>query len=479
MKKNIEKVLFINPPGTIHVQLDGRRQMKESPLPLGLAYLSAQISKDYDVRVYDMIVENFFQETIISEDTILFGDTFEQYESVLKDYKPDLVAITCMLSSRSKSVLELLKRTKQFDKEITTVVGGYHATALPEHILQENTDFILFGEADYSFPKLVNTLNENKSLSQTDGIAYKINGKLIIKPQTIFVKDLDYLPFPDWDTVEIQKYWNNNLPFGIPLKNKRYAVMNTSRGCPHVCNYCAVPNHTGKRNYRKRSLDNVINEIQWLVDKYGVKEIQFLDDNFFVSKKRTKDLCKILISDFKGMHFAVPTGTDLPNLDYELIDLLKEANFHDLRLGIETGDKDIQNRYVDKKIDLKNIKDKVKYIMDADLKPSGFFLLGFPDETKEQIEKTVNLATSLDLDRIYLIMVTPLPGSPFYDDCIKNNLLYDDFDVTKLRYSNTFIKNSNISREQLEGIRRDVWRDYMSKRIDINKYDKSLIGLKK
>ena len=76
-------------------------------------------------------------------------------------------------------------------------------------------------------------------------------------------------------------------------------------------------------------------------------------------------------------------------------------------------------------------------------------------------------------------MVTPLPGSPFYDDCIKNNLLYDDFDVTKLRYSNTFIKNSNISREQLEGIRRDVWRDYMSKRIDINKYDKSLIGLKK
>jgi len=195
------------------------------------------------------------------------------------------------------------------------------------------------------------------------------------------------------------------------------------------------------------------------------------DDNFFVDKKRQKKLCQLLISRFPGMNFAVPSGTDVDNIDYELIDLLKEAGFYHMKLGIETGNLDIEGKYVDKKIDPQDVKKKVRYMKEVGLETTGFFMLGFPYETPEQIQDTVNLATSLDLDWIYFEMVAVLPGTPLYNYCLENNLLYDDYDVTAIRYSNTFIKNPYISREELEGIRRNVWKDYMSKRINVDEYD--------
>lgn len=397
-RKKIEKILLISPPGSSYFQPDGSKQAKQCPPPLGLAYLSAQISKEHDVKIYDMLIENFHQERIIG-DVIFYGDTFEQYKEVLQNYNPDLIGVTCILSNRSNSALEICKIAKEFNDDIITVIGGHHATAVPEHALQENTDFVLFGEADHSFPELVKILEEGREISKMNGLAYKNNKEIIIKPQTNFIKELDNLPFPDWKTVGIQKYWASQLSHvhAVPLKSNKYVTMMSSRGCPHICSYCAVPKHSGKRNFRARSIENVVGEIEWLVSQYGVEEIHFEDDNFFANKNRVKELCKNLISNFSGMHFAVPSGTDVPNVDFELIDLLKKAGFHHLMLGIETGDISTQGQYVDKKIDLKDLREKVQYMNKVGLDPSGLFLIGFPHETREQVQRTVDLATSLTI----------------------------------------------------------------------------------
>jgi len=472
--ENIKKILLVVPPGMIHVQKDGTKQCKECFPPVGLAYLAAQIKGrgNYDVKVYDMVVEDFWQETVIADDTILYGATFEQYQKVLEEYNPDLVGIQCMLSSRSNSVLELARLTKDFNKKIIVALGGHHATALPEHVLREHTDFVVLGESDHSFPELVDTLNAGGDISRVMGIVYRgKTGELITQPRHDFVRNLDDLPFPAWDVLGLEKYWKGVLPMGVPLKKEKYGLVCTSRGCPHLCHYCSVPQHTGERNYRARDLDQVIGEIRWLVDRYGIEELQFTDDNFFVNLSRTKKLVRLLIKNFPGMAFAVPTGTDLTFLDFELIDLLKEAGFHHLAMGIETGDMDLQGKYVDKKIDLNDLKSKIAYIKKAQITTTGFFLLGFPGETLAQMKKTTNLATTLDLDYIHFIMLTPIPGSRLYDHCVQNDLLYEDFDVAQLRYSNTFIKNPNVPREVVEDLRKSVWKEYMSKRINIAEYD--------
>jgi len=472
--RKIKKILLVNPPGTLFVQPDGSRQVKECPAPLGLAYLVAQLVKsgDYDVRVYDMVVENFDQEVQLSADTVLFGATFADYRKVLESYRPDMVGLSCILSNRSKSVMELSRIAKQVDPAIVVVAGGHHATAMPDHLLNNGVDYVVLGEADYSFPRLIQTLNAQGDLAGVDGIAYRVDSSMTLQPRKDFVKNVDELPRPGWDVVGLKKYWGL-LPMGIPLTHDQYGVMNTSRGCPHICSYCAVPKHTGERNFRARSLDNVIQELGWLVETYGIKEMQFMDDNFFVNKNRLKELCRLLIANFPDLAFAVPTGTDIANIDLELIDLLRRANFRYMSVGIETGDMNVQGKFVDKKINMDETRAKIQRMKEVGIQLSGFFMLGFPGETREQIQKTVELSTSLDLDRIYLIMMTPLPGSQMYDHCVKNNLLYEDFDITKLRYSNTFIKNEHISRAELEGIRKNVWKEYMSKRMDISEYGKS------
>ena len=183
------------------------------------------------------------------------------------------------------------------------MLGGHHVTGVPRHVFQGYTDYAVLGEADHSLPQLVTTLSHGGDISQVSGIMYKRNGELVVQERTDWVKDLNSLPFPNWDIVGLEKYWKGVLTMGVIPKNNRYAVMCTSRGCPHVCDYCAVPLHTGIRNYRHRELDNVISEIEWLVDKYGINEVQFLDDNFFVNKNRLKKLCRLLISKFPNMNF--------------------------------------------------------------------------------------------------------------------------------------------------------------------------------
>lgn len=472
--KRIKKILLVNPPGKAHLTFDGKKQRKQCIPPLGLAYLAAQILRagDYEVRIYDMVVEGFCREIKVSHDTYIFGSSFEDYQNVLREYQPDLVGISCVLSNRSDLALDLCKITKGFNKEIITVVGGHHATALPEHVLQEDTDFVVLGEADYSFPKLVNSLNKGKSLSGVLGIVYKDkkSGQTTIQERNDFVKDLDNLLYPAWDLVDLKKYWLDIPLVFMSIKGKEYAMLMTSRGCPHVCSFCAVPKHCGERNYRARSLNGVIDEIKWLIEKYGVKQIYFFDDNFFVNIYRTKELCKLLISNFPGVHFELATGGDISsNIDFELIDLLKKVGFSTFLLGIETGSMDIQRKFIDKRIDIGSLKKKVKYMKKVDLQVEGYAMIGFPGETREQLQKTIDLITCLNLDKISLQILTPVPGSALYAYCLENNLFHDDFDVTNISFVKTFIKNKNISREELEKIRKDVWEKYMSKKAELDK----------
>ena len=464
----VKKILLVNPPGSLFMQSDGTRQTKELYLPIHLACLAASARQlaPFEIKIFDMVVEDYDREVQFSSDTVLYGASFEQYWDVLRSFQPDLVGVACLLSSRSRFTIKLLQMAKEWNREVITVSGGHHATAMPEHILGGGADYVFLGESDHSFVNFLRAVNADGDLSAVDGLVYKDKGsrQIITQNKTNYVKDIDSLPYPAWDIVNLEKYWNRGLVWNSPTTKESFVLVMSSRGCPHVCSYCAVPRHTGERNYRSRPIESVVAEIRWLIETFGVKEVHFADDNFFVNKNRTKKLLRRLISEFPGIKYAFNAGTDLPNIDFEIIDLLKEAGVKGLLLGIETGADENVGKFIDKRLVMEDTITKIKYLEKLGIETYGMFLLGFPGETPEQVKKTVALAESLPLDNFYLIMVTPLPGSELYDYCVKNDLLYSDFDITKVRFSNTFIKNENISRHELEGIRKTVWEKHFGGR---------------
>ena len=263
---------------------------------------------------------------------------------------------------------------------------------------------------------------------------------------------------PAWHVLSMEAYWETDVRIGGgDVQRERYAVMMSTRGCPHVCYFCTSPLVSGFKGYRRRSNDSVIQEIRWLHDAFGVREIQFLDDNFYVSKPRVKALLKEVAAEFPDMVFGVPAGTEVNALDEEVIDLMAEANFYKALLAIEAGDPELQQSLIDKKVKVHRIPEVVSRLRGKGIETRALFMIGFPDETRDQIERTVALAKSLDIDDFYISLVTPLPGTPLYDECVERGLLLDGFHLNNIRFSVASITLPDTTPDELEGIRRSVW----------------------
>jgi radical SAM superfamily enzyme YgiQ (UPF0313 family) len=208
----------------------------------------------------------------------------------------------------------------------------------------------------------------------------------------------------------------------------------------------------------------VLAEIRWLHDAFGVEEIQFLDDNFFVSKPRVKELCRLLAENFPDMVFSVPAGTEINALDEEVIDLLAKANFYRLVLAIESANPEIQAARIDKHVDLSRVPEVIRYIKSRGMEARGYLMIGFPDETPESIRHTAEYALSLELDDFALSVVTPLPGTPVFDEAVQRGLLVDSFNPDDIRYSISSIKIAGMTPEEIENVRRSTWRQHQKRK---------------
>lgn len=238
----------------------------------------------------------------------------------------------------------------------------------------------------------------------------------------------------------------------------------SSRGCPHTCFFCTSPLVSGYKGYRRRSNESILSEIELLINKYDIEEFGFLDDNFFVDKKGVKDLLRGIIKRFPNIMFTVPGGTEVNKLDYEMVDLLAEANFYKALVAVEAADQDIQNDLIDKNVDVSHAMEMSKYMQKKGIEVRGQFMIGFPGETKEQIKKTTDMARNSTFDDFYLSIVTPMPGTQFYDDCIDQDLFVEGFDLEDIQFSKSNIKLPDTTPEELEAIRRDVWNEEFEKK---------------
>lgn len=402
--------------------------------PIGLGYVAAVLrNADYEVTILDV-------DAIKKGTDIDFSDEYKRLElykdglnddgheawqditKVLVDYKPDLVGITAM-TTKFGSVLKTAEIVKRHNPQLLIVVGGPHATLLPDQTLKsENIDMVVRGEGELTFVELVEVLVRSKGsgvgrngpsaispqLSAIKGISYKNNGRVVHNPPREFIKDLDEIPFPARDLLmHPRNYTSEDMG----------AIM-TSRGCPFNCSYCCHP--WGKR-VRHRSVENVIREMKKVKDTYGTTQFEYKDDTFTVNRRWVLELCDRLISEKVKVNWGCTTRVEL--LNEELVEMMKKAGCNVVKLGIETGSERILKE-TKKGITFDHVKRAAKLLNRHGIFWSGYFMIGLPTETEEDIRKTYEFMKELNPYYAGLGIYNPFPKTELFDQAVNLGLLH-------------------------------------------------------
>jgi magnesium-protoporphyrin IX monomethyl ester (oxidative) cyclase len=471
LRKRISKILLISPPGKITYTEEGSRERKLAVPPLGLASLAARLRQEgLDVQILDVMMEGYSNEQINGRQ-ILYGLGDADVRKRIASFDPDLIGVSCLFSNRGREALHLCRLAKEAAPDAHVVLGGQHPSGMPQLVLDPNVDYLMYGEADNSFVQLIQAIDAGGDLREVSQIVLKDGDKFWKSPKNDY-PDPRRLPLPAWELVDLEQYWSAGLAdYEINTKGyKRFLITMTSRGCPHECYFCTAPLMSDKR-FRRKEIDEVIAEIRHYRDAYGINEMHFWDDNFFISVKRMKALLRALAKNFPDMTFQVPSGSEVNAIDDEAIDLLADAHFTKLFLAIESLNPELQHDVIDKHVKLERIPAIVAKLRSRGIISEGSFMVGFPHESRAQIDHTFEMASKLGLDRISISIVNPLPGTPLYDECVRDGLLHDDFDPQNIRWSQENIRMDGVERGYLQKRRREVWESYMKDRIDITKYE--------
>ncbi len=411
------KVLLVNPPRKM---FPGSETI-QAGLPLGLLYLAAALEQaGYRVEILDTLLD--CNHPRHEEDYLVYGMPWHDIESEIRERKPDLVGITNPFSTQIENALAVAHIVKKIDPSLPTIIGGPHASTQHLPLLEEASylDVAVIGEGELTVVDLVRAYEQGGDLSQIKGIAYrKDDGEIMVNPARDYIVNLDELPLPAYHLVDMNRYLD---PQGLRYRTTKLRPeipMITSRGCPFNCVFCSIHGHMGRR-WRAHSADYVINHIAHVVRRYGVQYIHFEDDNLTLDTERFDSILDGLQE--RGLRFGwdASNGIRADRLNLPLLKKMKESGCTDFHIGIESGDQEVLDSIVGKRLRLENVVKTAAMCREVGIKVFGFYVIGFPGEKKENMQKTVDFA--LWLKRKYdvgmsLFIATPLYGSRLYKLC--------------------------------------------------------------
>ncbi|MBN2430196.1 MAG: B12-binding domain-containing radical SAM protein [Acidobacteria bacterium] len=402
---------------------------------LGLGYLATALRRQqHDVDIADCPRENLDRRRL-------------QQRALL--FSPDVLGISAF-SSDLTAVRQIAADFRRSFPQITLVLGGAHASALPEHCFTflPELDFVLRGEAEHGLPPLVRRLQEGGTdWENVPGLAFRKDERIIVTSPRL-EQDLDSLGFPAWDLLrpDIQTL----APHGAFVQRLPVVPIITTRGCPFPCTFCAARCISG-RTIRHRSLENIFEEIDYLVTHYGVREIHIEDDNFTFRREFALGFCEELLRRGHDLSWCCPNGVRLDTLDRELLTMMKRAGCYSLSLGIEAGTDHILQQ-IRKGLTTEQITRQVALIAAAGIKTTGFFMIGFPGETRADIRATLRFARHLPLDRAQFSTFLPLPGTDYFEDylraCPLEDVPWDKFFTTEVVWPPAGISPRDMARFQ-------------------------------
>jgi len=445
--RKIGRILFIYPPLTTHT--DYATESKGTHPPIGISYVAALMEREcYECRIIDAVVEGYYHEEPLGDNIIRYGLSFEEITRRVAEFGPDLVGVSNLFSSSAEDSIRVCSAVKAAGRDIVTMIGGPHPSAIPEHPLASpDVDFAILGEGEIPTQSLVRALEKGDE-SLLEGVAYIKDGTMVRSERKTYVDNLDTLPFPARHLLPMDKYLAISNAY-LTTKRTPFTPMITSRGCPAKCTFCPVHAAWGK-TWRARSAENVLEEIDELVNKYGIREIHFDDDNLTLDKERAMKMFQMMIDRKYDLIWTAPSGIALWALDEELLEKMAESGCYKLFMAIESGDEYVLKHIIRKPLKLKKVLPLAKKIRSLGIEMESFFVVGMPGETREQLKQTFRFARQLDADNTLYFYANPIPGSPLYEESLKHQYLSKEFDYTKLRVSTANLNTPQMPAEELE-----------------------------
>jgi anaerobic magnesium-protoporphyrin IX monomethyl ester cyclase len=383
-------ILLINPSSRERVYLNTNTKVGAPSHPLlSLATIAAPlVQKGYEGKVVDMDLP---------------GMTLAKLQRAIRDYAPSYVGITGTTPLHNEMV-NLSQLVKDNDNLITVVVGGVHASVLPEEFIHlDSVDVVVYGEGDFTLIEILSGM----PLEEVKGIYYKSDGSVIQNEPRERVQDLDTLPYPAWALFDLKRYKASYLA----VRKNPVGPLETSRGCVFGCSFCNKS--IFGRAFRVKSVRRVVDEMEYMLNM-GFKEIHIQDDGFSTNLERAKEICDEIVR--RGLRFpwSLFNGVRVDRVDLELMRKLKAAGCYQIAFGFESGNQEVLNA-ANKGTTLDQARQAVKMAQSAGLWTFGFFMLGLPGDTEETMQETIGFAVELDLDLAKFDITIPYPGTPLYE----------------------------------------------------------------
>ena len=321
-------------------------------------------------------------------------------------------------------------------------------------LFKDYLDFGFIGEAEIGLPLLLDGLeSKNYEFSDIPGLVWREKGQIKINSQ-IFHQNIDEFSVA-WDLIRPDEY--PEAQHGAFFEKFPIAPIMVTRGCPFLCTFCPAFSVAG-RKIRKRSIENVFEEINFLYKKYHIREFHIVDDNFTLNKDFVKKFCKKLLELNLHISWATPNGVRLDSLDKECIEIMKESGLYLISVGIESGSDRIL-KMMKKELTLKKTLKGLNLIKASGIDIAGFFILGYPGETIEEMKQTIELSVKLPLIRANYFTFLPLPGTEIYREMEKNNEL-DRVDWNHFYFMNAVYSPDGITRKELKKIQRQAFMKF-------------------
>ena len=368
--------------------------MAHSP-PLGLLYVASYLRKhrNVDIRVIDQRAENASCDTVLGR---------------VISFAPDIVGFRC-LSADAALLQECVAAVKSGLRSAFVVVGGPYVSATGSRVLEDApADAAVVGEGELAFEQIAAVVADgDRDFSHISGLIWRdASNDIIVNPGTTpFVEDLDLLPMPAYDLVDVPIYGRMRNMSMVPWR--KYLALFTSRGCPYHCNYC---HHIFGKRYRAHSAERVADELEYFSRRFGYRDFDFLDDVFNLDRKRVLALSELVRQRGLDVKIAFPNGLRTDILDSATVDALADMGVYYSAFALETGTPRVQ-KLIGKNLDIPRFLEGVRLATKRGIFSFGFMMLGFPTETEEELQTTIRVACQSELHAGLFFVVTPYAGT--------------------------------------------------------------------